>query len=179
MLRHLPRRVPAGAGMRRACSGGGVHVFGAPRALARARGVGSLDPRRGVVSYAWESRLLVALRCTCRSLFWPWLAHLIPRRMPCIRVLQQVLYMPCKHEFHANCVEAWLRKVNTCPSCRHELEPAPLAAPPPPDLGTRIVLSLCPCTREGSGRKQRCTCHLLSLLVCCRGPPWPGDMLAA
>ena len=41
---------------------------------------------------------------------------------------QDILYMPCGHEFHSACVEPWLRRVNSCPTCRHELEPAALGS---------------------------------------------------
>ena len=41
---------------------------------------------------------------------------------------QDILYMPCGHEFHSACVEPWLRRVNSCPTCRYELEPAALGS---------------------------------------------------
>lgn len=30
--------------------------------------------------------------------------------------------LECNHEFHENCILTWLKKNNTCPVCRHELE---------------------------------------------------------
>ncbi|CAI4225436.1 unnamed protein product [Auanema sp. JU1783] len=32
-----------------------------------------------------------------------------------------VLKMPCNHVFHSRCLHSWLKKANTCPTCRHEL----------------------------------------------------------
>ncbi|KAF8024648.1 hypothetical protein BT93_F1733 [Corymbia citriodora subsp. variegata] len=33
----------------------------------------------------------------------------------------QLVRMDCSHEFHKNCIEAWLRIHHTCPLCRREL----------------------------------------------------------
>lgn len=30
--------------------------------------------------------------------------------------------LPCKHEFHAGCVDKWLKDNRTCPICRHEID---------------------------------------------------------
>ena len=30
--------------------------------------------------------------------------------------------MPCKHIFHEDCLVGWLKRQNTCPVCRHEIE---------------------------------------------------------
>jgi hypothetical protein len=30
--------------------------------------------------------------------------------------------LPCKHQFHAECVKPWFRAHNTCPTCRHQVE---------------------------------------------------------
>ncbi|GAB1599997.1 E3 ubiquitin-protein ligase RNF181-like isoform X2 [Argonauta hians] len=32
----------------------------------------------------------------------------------------EVKTLPCKHQFHSNCILPWLEKVNTCPMCRTE-----------------------------------------------------------
>ncbi|KAH9362834.1 hypothetical protein HPB48_015203 [Haemaphysalis longicornis] len=41
-----------------------------------------------------------------------------------------VRVLPCNHEFHAACVDRWLRSKRTCPICRWD---ATRAAPPPPE----------------------------------------------
>lgn len=34
---------------------------------------------------------------------------------------ESVKKMPCNHKFHAECINRWLDKTNTCPMCRFEL----------------------------------------------------------
>lgn len=39
---------------------------------------------------------------------------------------------PCRHEFHSDCLEAWMRIHRTCPLCRRNLLPsAPSRSPKP------------------------------------------------
>jgi len=35
---------------------------------------------------------------------------------------QKVRVLPCKHEFHAKCVDRWLKEDRTCPICRYEIK---------------------------------------------------------
>ncbi|KAJ6093473.1 hypothetical protein N7486_008762 [Penicillium sp. IBT 16267x] len=40
-----------------------------------------------------------------------------------IKVGDEVMLLPCSHwSFHAACIEPWLRRTNTCPSCRRKVE---------------------------------------------------------
>ncbi|KAL1899614.1 hypothetical protein Cpir12675_001383 [Ceratocystis pirilliformis] len=41
-----------------------------------------------------------------------------------------VIFMPCKHWFHDECLCSWLKEHNTCPMCRSTLEAAPHARRP-------------------------------------------------
>jgi E3 ubiquitin-protein ligase RNF115/126 len=36
-------------------------------------------------------------------------------------VSQNVIYMPCKHLYHNECILPWLKERNSCPTCRYEL----------------------------------------------------------
>eukprot|EP00189_Rhodosorus_marinus_P008050 CAMPEP_0184754768 /NCGR_PEP_ID=MMETSP0315-20130426/44794_1 /TAXON_ID=101924 /ORGANISM="Rhodosorus marinus, Strain UTEX LB 2760" /LENGTH=512 /DNA_ID=CAMNT_0027234203 /DNA_START=121 /DNA_END=1659 /DNA_ORIENTATION=- len=41
---------------------------------------------------------------------------------------EEILYLPCKHEYHSNCVSTWLLKQNSCPICRRAIPPVPEAS---------------------------------------------------
>lgn len=36
---------------------------------------------------------------------------------------ERVAILNCKHMFHINCIKPWLKRQNTCPSCRMSVEP--------------------------------------------------------
>ncbi|KAH7329753.1 hypothetical protein B0J17DRAFT_679548 [Rhizoctonia solani] len=36
---------------------------------------------------------------------------------------QEAVTLPCKHSFHVECIEPWVKVKGTCPVCRHELVP--------------------------------------------------------
>jgi len=37
------------------------------------------------------------------------------------KIGSEALKLPCKHYFHHDCINEWLRRNNRCPLCRHEL----------------------------------------------------------
>ena len=47
-----------------------------------------------------------------------------------------VLELPCTHIYCETCILPWLRKSNSCPVCRHELETE--TGPPPPKPNTAL-----------------------------------------
>lgn len=38
-------------------------------------------------------------------------------------VTAEVYTLNCKHAFHRNCIQGWLREHNTCPMCRTNVDP--------------------------------------------------------
>ena len=44
---------------------------------------------------------------------------------------ERVTRMPCGHCFHDGCLVQWLRSHNTCPTCRHAIEPTEAPRPTP------------------------------------------------
>lgn len=43
----------------------------------------------------------------------------------CLESLTHPRTLPCRHSFHARCVESWLRRSSTCPLCRERVGGAP------------------------------------------------------
>ncbi|XP_074577578.1 RING-H2 finger protein ATL39-like [Curcuma longa] len=73
-----------------------------------------------------------------------------PDCVVCLSALQDgetVRALPgCTHVFHAPCIDSWLQKHSTCPTCRADVHP-----PPPPPVGAgAVVLDLV----ETSGTKK-------------------------
>ncbi|KAL5612039.1 hypothetical protein BROUX41_000399 [Berkeleyomyces rouxiae] len=48
-----------------------------------------------------------------------------------MQVGNDIIFMPCKHWFHEECLCSWLKEHNTCPMCRTALEAAPVTLPRP------------------------------------------------
>ena len=44
------------------------------------------------------------------------------------KVGDQIRVLPCQHEFHAACVDVWLKTKRACPLCRADITRAPAAA---------------------------------------------------
>lgn len=35
---------------------------------------------------------------------------------------EKVMHLPCKHQFHPDCIKGWFKENRTCPVCRYEVE---------------------------------------------------------
>jgi len=38
-------------------------------------------------------------------------------------IMKEIMKTPCRHYFHAICLQEWMKKKNQCPNCRERLPP--------------------------------------------------------
>ncbi len=87
--------------------------------------------------------LLTHVRGLCRSGGHP------PQCSVCICDYEDgevIRTLPCAHEFHLKCIDAWLSSHITCPNCREEVAPAPpspVAPPPGRQVSQILKLDFC------------------------------------
>lgn len=34
---------------------------------------------------------------------------------------EEIIHLPCKHNFHGECIKEWLKKEKVCPLCKQEI----------------------------------------------------------
>jgi E3 ubiquitin-protein ligase BIG BROTHER-like protein len=35
---------------------------------------------------------------------------------------EKAMHLPCRHQFHPDCIKEWFKENRTCPVCRYEVE---------------------------------------------------------
>ncbi|VDN16843.1 unnamed protein product, partial [Dibothriocephalus latus] len=82
---------------------------------------------------AFDERIVLGLMCSLSVLLPP--PHTKTRCVICMcdyELGDELRYLPCMHTFHRACIDDWLMRSLTCPSCLEELKPPSIITTPPP-----------------------------------------------
>ncbi|KAF7084177.1 hypothetical protein CFC21_087856 [Triticum aestivum] len=73
---------------------------------------------------------------------------------------QRVVFLPCKHYFHGDCILPWLAMRSTCPVCRYQLPTDDTGSGQRPSHQLRVLL---PVGRQGASQQNGSVCDRVQM----------------